>query len=305
MSNKSLSVSIVLPNWNGAHLLAKNLPSVLAAAPKAEIIVSDDASDDGSVALIKEKFPNILLLENTSQKGFAGNVNSGVTRATGDIVVLLNTDIRPEIGFLDPLLDHFGDPKVFAAGCMDRSVEGKEIVLRGRGVARWEKGFFIHSRGEIDKGTTAWVNGGSGAFRKDIWQKLGGMDALFNPFYWEDIDLSYRGLKSGYRLVFESKSVVVHDHATGAIQQRYSHFTINTIAYRNQFIFIWKNLSERSVIIDHIIWTPIRLVQAIFRFDFAFIWGYLKALFILPRIFSARMRACPLWCIPDRELSLQ
>lgn len=305
MSKNPLSVSIVLPNWNGAHLLAKNLPSVIAAALKAEIIVSDDASVDGSVKFIKEKFPQVTIVENKSQQGFAGNVNSGVARATGDIVVLLNTDIRPEIGFLDPLLNHFGDPKVFAVGCMDKSIEGKEIVLRGRGVARWEKGFFIHSRGEVDKQTTAWVSGGSGAFRKNIWEKLGGMDTLFNPFYWEDIDLSYRALKSEYHLVFEPKSVVVHDHASGPIQQHYSQFTINAIAYRNQCMFIWKNLSERSLIIGHMFWTPVRIVQAVFRLDIAFVWGYMKALFYLPRVLLARKRASALWSVSDINLPLQ
>ena len=298
-------MSIVLPNWNGVHLLEKNLPSVIVAAPKAEIIIADDASDDGSVAFIKNKFPQITLIQNSFRQGFAGNVNSGVAKATGDIVVLLNTDVRPEIGFLDPLVAHFSDPNVFAVGCMDKSIEGKKIVFRGRGVARWERGLFIHSRGDVGKHTTAWVNGGSGAFRKDIWLKLGGMDTLFKPFYWEDIDLSYRALKSGYRLVFEPKSVVVHDHASGSIQQHYSLFTINTLAYRNQCMFIWKNLSERSLIIDHIIWTPIRIIQAIFRFDVAFIWGYLKALFFLPRIFSSRIRVSSFWRISDNNVPLQ
>ncbi len=304
MSKKSLSVSIVIPNWNQADLLAKNLPTVITAAPSAEIIVADDASSDGSMELIKKKFPQITLVENKFQQGFAGNVNSGVAKAIGDIVVLLNTDVRPEIGFLDPLVAHFSDPKIFAVGCLDRSVEGKEIILRGRGVARWEKGFFIHSRGEVDKQTTAWVNGGSGAFRKDIWQKLGGMDPLYNPFYWEDIDLSYRALKSGYRLVFEPKSIVIHDHAKGAIHQRYSQFTINTIAYRNQFIFIWKNLSEKSFIVEHICWTPVRIVQAVFRFDFAFIWGCIRAFFLLPRVALSRMRVSSLWRISDTNVPL-
>lgn len=304
MSKKSFSVSIVIPNWNGMQLLAKNLPSVISAAPQAEIVIADDASRDGSKAFIRKQFPHIILVENKKQLGFAGNVNSGVTNAKGDIVVLFNTDVRPEKGFLVPLLNHFQDPNVFAVGCLDRSTEGKDIVLRGRGVAKWEKGYFIHSRGDVDTKTTAWVVGGSGAFRKDIWQKLGGMDVLYNPFYWEDIDLSYRALKAGYRVVFEPKSVVVHDHATGAIQKRYAQFTIQTIAYRNQFIFIWKNLSNISLIMDHILWTPIRIIQAVFRLDFAFLMGYMHACLSWPRIMVSRMRSSASWRISDREISL-
>ena len=95
MNTHSFSVSIVIPNWNGKHLLEKNLPSIFAAAPRAEVILADDASQDGSVALVKEKYPGVVIVENNHRKGFAGNVNSGVARATGEIVVLLNTDVRP------------------------------------------------------------------------------------------------------------------------------------------------------------------------------------------------------------------
>jgi GT2 family glycosyltransferase len=207
-----LSVSIVLPNWNGESLLGKNLPVVIDAAPDAEIIVADDASSDGSVALLKKKFPGVIVVENRVQQGFAGNVNSGVAHATGDIVVLLNTDVRPEMDFLPPLLTSFADPRVFAVGCREKSHDPGGIVERGRGIARWERGFFVHARGEVNKTDTAWVSGGSSAFRRDLWNKFGGMDTIYNPFYWEDIDLSYRALKAGYRIMFEPKSVVGHFH---------------------------------------------------------------------------------------------
>ena len=178
----------MIPNWNGKHLLEKSTFN-FAAAPRAEVILADDASQDGSVALVKEKYPGVVIVENKHRKGFAGNVNSGVARATGEIVVLLNTDVRPERGFLDPLLSRFSDdPMVAGVGCLEKSHDLHGVVLRGRGIARWEKGYFIHRRGDVDSNDTAWVSGGSGAFRLSVWKKLGGMDTLYNPFYWEDID---------------------------------------------------------------------------------------------------------------------
>src|SRR3989344_4521693 len=159
-----MQVSIVIPNWNGVYLMKKHLRAVSAAAPKAEIIVADDHSSDGSVEYLKKNFPKVRVVVRKLREGFAANVNAGVAIARGDIVVLLNTDVEPELGFLDPLVFRFKDSQVFAVGCLEKSPENGGIVLRGRGVARWEKGYYIHARGEVDKIDTAWVAGGSGAF---------------------------------------------------------------------------------------------------------------------------------------------
>ncbi len=299
-----MRISIVIPNRNGARLLEKNLPSVLAAAKGAEVIVVDDASTDSSVELLENRFSSVRVVRNARHSGFATTVNAGVVAAMGEIVVLLNTDVQPEKDFIVPLVRHFDDPSVFAVGCMEKSVEGGKTVLRGCGEARWEKGFFIHWRGEVDKPTTAWVAGGSGAFRKSIWEKLGGMDTMYDPFYWEDIDLSYRALKAGHRIVFEPKAVVTHEHESGVIQGEYSVRFVRMIAYRNQFIFIWKNASDMSIILTHVMWAPIRLTQAVIRGDVAMIGGYMWALGYVLRVVSSRLRAARLWKRRDRDLRL-
>jgi GT2 family glycosyltransferase len=298
-SKQIVSVSIVIPNWNGVDLLAKNLPSVIAAAPKAEIIIADDASVDGSVAYVKQHYPGITVVGNTHQQGFAGNVNSGVRKATGEVVILLNTDVRPEKNFLAPLLKHFDDPMVAAVGCMEESHDPQGVVLRGRGVARWEKGYFIHSKGDTDKSDTAWVSGGSSAFRRNFWITLGGMDTIYNPFYWEDIDLSYQFLKSGYRIVFERQSVVGHFHEEGKIKTSYTPAQVKRIAYRNQYIFLWKNISDVRLWMTHCFWTPIRLVQAVFRGDILMLEGYMLAIVKLPSIWRSRARAKKYWKLND------
>lgn len=273
-----MNVSIIIPNRNGIKLLQKNLPFVLAATKGAEVIVVDDASIDDSMRILKKEFSSVRVIRKARHEGFASTVNAGVREAIGDVVVLLNSDVRPEKDFLSPLIKHFDDPTVFAVGCLEKSHEGNNVVLRGRGEAKWEKGFFIHWRGEVDRPSTAWVAGGSGAFRKSIWEKLGGMDTMYDPFYWEDIDISYRALKAGYKVLFESKSVVVHEHETGAIRHEYSAAYVKMIAYRNQFLFIWKNFSDPRVLLAHAAWTPIRLLQAMVRGDFAMIAGYLWAI---------------------------
>lgn len=293
------SASIVIPNWNGAHLLSKNLPAVLAACPDCEIIVADDASTDTSLSILRKNFPNVIIVANQLQHGFSSNVNSGVARATGEVVVLLNTDVRPEKDFLAPLLAHFQNASVFGVGCLEKSYEASSIVSRGRGQAKWEKGYFIHNRGEVDRSDTAWVSGGSSAFRKDMWNRLGGMDTMFNPFYWEDIDLSYRAQKAGWTVLFEPKSVVGHFHDEGKIKTSYSAGLVKRIVYRNQFIFIWKNISNVRLCIAHAFWTPIRLLQSIVHGDIYMIQGYVWALWMIPLILKCRHRASQLWYKDD------
>ncbi len=300
-----MKITIIIPNRNGARLLGKNLPSVLAAAPGAEVIVVDDASTDDSRVLLARQFLSVRVIRKARHEGFASTVNVGVKEAKGDIVVLLNSDVQPEKNFLSPLLKHFSDQAVFAVGCLDKSMEEGKMILRGRGEAKWEKGFFIHSRGEVDKPTTAWVAGGSGAFRKSLWEKLGGMDTMYDPFYWEDIDLSYNALKAGYRLVFEPASVVVHEHEVGVIAREYSSRFVKLVSYRNQFLFVWKNVSDPAILLAHAMWTPVRLMQAVAHADVTMIGGYVSALARMPRVLGSRLRAARFWKRRDSELRLR
>ncbi len=298
-----MKISIVIPNWNGEHLLAKNLPKVISSSPNTEeIIVVDDGSTDGSLQLLRKQFPKVKVISRPVHEGFAGSVNDGVALATGDVVVLLNTDVEPQKGFLEPLLTHFRDPDVFAVGCLEKSLEQGKTVLRGRGLAHWVKGYYIHKRGEVDKMTTAWVSGGSGAFRKKMWDRLGGMDTLFNPFYWEDIDLSYRARKAGWKTLFEPKSVVRHYHEEGKIISIFTPRDIKKIAFRNQFIFIWKNTTDLDILLSHALWTPIRLLQAILRGDIRMLRGYILALQELPQIVVHRFKNSSLYKKRDAQL---
>ncbi len=276
-----MTVSIVIPNYNGEALLRRHLSQVIVAVGKQcrEIIVVDDNSTDRSVQLVNSLINNkriIKLIKNQKNLGFASTVNRGVRAAKAEIIVLLNTDVYPEKGFLAPLLPHFSDPKVFAVGMMDKSVEGDKVVLRGRGVAQWQRGFYVHQRGEIDQSDTAWVAAGSGAFRKSTFLQLGGFSEIYNPFYWEDIDLSYRAVQAGYRLVFEPQSAVVHEHEQGAIKQKYSPRPVELIAYRNQFLFVWRNANLRQWL-SHLFWLPYHLIFTTIKsrglFLLAFFWA--------------------------------
>ncbi|MEX2012941.1 MAG: glycosyltransferase family 2 protein [Candidatus Levyibacteriota bacterium] len=305
-----MNISIVIPNYNGEDVLEKNLPKVLSEIEnykggKIEVVVVDDASVDESVSILKDfekKYKEFKVYVKKKNEGFSSTVNLGVGHAGGEIVVLLNTDVYPEKGFLDPLVSNFKDKDVFAVGCMDKSIEGSNIVLRGRGIGSWKRGFLVHKRGEVNKKDTLWASGGSAAFSREIWKKLGGLNEAYNPFYWEDIDLSYRAQKSGYRIIFEPESIVFHEHAKGAIKKAYSSSRIKTIAYRNQFIFVWSNVTDFKLRVAHIMFLPYHFAKALLRLDIAFFIAFMKALFLLPKVIEFNSESKKLFTRKDREV---
>lgn len=300
-----MTVSIVVPNYNGEEILKKNLPVLLKSVEnnKIEVIIADDCSEDDSIDVI-EKFikenKNLKLVKSEKNKGFSTNVNKGVKASSGDIVVLLNTDVIANNTFLDPLIGHFSDESVFAVGCLNESVEGDKIVLRGRGIGKWEKGFLVHSAGDFEKTNTLWISGGSGAFRKKIWDKLGGLDEVYDPFYWEDIDISYRAQRVGYKTLFEKRSVVRHEHEKGAIKSKYSKAQVKKIAYRNQFIFVWIN-ADGVRLISHMIWLPYHLINGL-RGDWNLVEGFFDALLRLPRVLGSRFRNRKQFIVSDEDI---
>ena len=98
-------VKIVILNWNGAAHLRRFLPSVVRTAPPGvEIVVADNGSTDGSAALVEREFPSVTLLRLPENYGFAGGYNRALERLEGDYWVLLNSDVEPAEGWLEPLI---------------------------------------------------------------------------------------------------------------------------------------------------------------------------------------------------------
>ena len=284
-----MNISVVIPNYNGKRLLENNLPLILTMLKDKEIIVVDDASTDGSVELIKKLFPTVRLLEHKSNYGFSTTVNDGVKVAKGQWVVLLNSDVVPQKNFLEYLCNHLNDPKVFAVGCLQYGIDWKDHHILGRGIGKFHQGLLVHAPGSLDKHNTLWGFGGAGIFNKKIWEILGGLDTIYEPFYWEDIDLSYRALKAGYKLLFESKSVVKHFHNKGAISTGFSDSYVKKISYRNQIMFVWLNITDPKYLTEHLVYLPFHLMKAVITHDLSYLTGFCLALIKLPEVIKGRL----------------
>jgi GT2 family glycosyltransferase len=281
--NKRPEVSIVIPNYNGEELLEKNLPKVLACLKNEgnrikEIIIIDDASTDGSVGLIKEKFPEIKLIKHKVNRGFSAAVNTGARTAKGKLIALLNNDVIPKENFLVPVFPHFKNKNIFAVSLHEEGFSWAK--------SKFENGFVLHEPGPRTKEAheTFWVSGGSGVFRRSQWMKLGGMDEkLFSPFYWEDLDLCYRAAKRGWGLLWEPKAHVKHKHesTTGKWPKKY----VQRIQERNQLFFIWKNLTSPYLFRRHVIGVLTKVVR-----HPGYIRIVLMALFKMKQVLRARKK---------------
>lgn len=236
-----MKISVIVTNWNGQDILKKNLETIIKLSPEAEeIILADDASTDDSLIFatsLQKKYPKLKIISHKDNKGFGSNSNYAVEKAMGDLIVLLNNDIFPYPKYITNSLKHFQDPKVFGVGFAEFGHENWARIF-------WENGYLQHSPGtEIKKAhISGWVSGGSSIIRKSIFQKLGGFDPIYAPFYSEDLDLGYRAWKSGYTLLWEPKSIVKHQHESTT--SKFSKLTLDYVKERNRLLNTWRNITD-------------------------------------------------------------
>lgn len=274
-----MKTAVIIPNWQGRKLLEKNLPSVLKVGFD-EVIVVDDASTDGSVNFLESHYPTVKIVRHKNNKGFSSTVNDGVSNTNADIVFLLNSDVLPEKNILKPVLKHFQENKwVFGVSFHE--------VGYSYALPKFENGFLGHRMAQESREPreTFWVSGGSGAFRRTTWQELGGLDTMFDPFYWEDVDLSYRAWKRGWKLIWEPKAIVEHKHESTINTKYFSLRYLNYIKERNQLLFNWKNLDSKLLLKEHLKGLLWRLRNP----------GYTVVVFLallkLPQVIVRRIRA--------------
>jgi GT2 family glycosyltransferase len=259
------SVSVVIPNYNGKEIIGDCINAAKTALEHAgcdhEIIVSDDASKDDSVDFIHSSFPYIKLLTSNLNSGFSININKGIRVAKHDLVLLLNSDVILSQNYFDSLFQYFDDQQMF--GVMGR-ISWKDGRIQDAAKYPKVKGVqVVSTKNIIPAGPgffpTLFLSGANALVDRNRLMELGGMEELFSPYYFEDVDLSLRAWRLGWKCAYEHEAICFH--ATSATIGKNKKSKVKIIAKRNKFLLHWMHLQG----VQRIGWCLEILFNSLFR----------------------------------------
>jgi GT2 family glycosyltransferase len=226
-----LDLSIIIVNYNVKEFLLNLLHSIEKASSKIkkEVIIVDNASDDGSVELIKNKFPFVRLIENKVNAGFGKANNQALKIARGNFILLINPDAVVSEDTFDKMISFFNDyPDAGLAGCKIINADGSlQLACRRSFPGPWtsftkvtglstifskSKIFARYNLTYLNENETYEVDAISGSFmmmRREVYDKVGGFDEQFF-MYGEDLDLCYRVQQAGFKVYYVHSTQVIH-----------------------------------------------------------------------------------------------
>ena len=267
-------ISVIIPTYKNIQLLIKNLKNNLKFWADCEIIIVND----NPLINLRDKlkhFRSIVFIENKQNLGFGSAVNAGVKIAKNTYIMLLNDDVTLQNNNFKEALGYFKKDRTLFAVSFAQKEKNSKIVGKNR--IYWQRGLALHSSAhDLKFGPNGWAEGGTCIIDKKKFIELGGFDSLYSPFYWEDIDLSYRAWKRGYKILFDPKIILTHHHQS-TIGKYFTQSQIKTIAFRNQFIFIWKNIHDSNLIFQHFIYLPFNCIYLLMKREFDFLKGFFFA----------------------------
>ena len=257
-------LAIVILNWNGRHFLEKFLPTLLANYNSdSEVVIVDNASTDDSVAFLAEHFPQLRVILNDDNYGFAKGYNLGLRQIEAKYYCLLNSDIEVTPHWTEPVIAQMEADEQIAA------VQPKLLSYHQRTQFEYAgaAGGFIDKYGypfcrgrffdvlEEDKGQydsvmrIFWATGAALFVRSEIFHQLGGLDDDFFA-HMEEIDFCWRINNAGYKIMFNPDSVVYH--IGGGTLPKENPFK-TYLNYRNDLFLLLKNLPRRRLFITFFI----------------------------------------------------
>jgi GT2 family glycosyltransferase len=242
--------STIIILYNGIRYLENLFTALLSQmSGEDELILVDNASQDGSADLIKQRWPQFRLLENPRNTGFAAACNQGAKLASGDTLVFLNQDTQPLPGWLEGLLAPLGrdsgvglttskvllmqEPGLIHMCGMDIHYSGLPF---GRGLRQPEEA--LKQARQVGS-----VSGASFAIHRSLWEALGGFDE-FLYMYSEEIDLSWRACLAGFSCLFTPESRVLHDNWS----DKPGYFSLY-YSKRNRYLLLYKYWRWRTLLL--------------------------------------------------------
>jgi GT2 family glycosyltransferase len=294
-----MKIAVVILNWNGVQLLEQFLPSVVKYSPEATIYIADNASTDDSISFVLINFPTVKIVKNDTNLGFAGGYNEALKHIDADIYALVNSDIEVTENWLQPII------KTFETEAETAIIQPKILDFKNKEYFEYAgaAGGFIDQygfpfcRGRIfdtlekdigqydDTCEIFWASGACFFIRKSIYDELKGFDADFFA-HQEEIDLCWRALNKGFKIKYNSKSVVYH---VGGATLQQGNPKKTFLNFRNSLLMLTKNLPKEKlyrILFFRMILDGIAGIQFVFKGKFAHCNAILKAHFSFYRLFS-------------------
>ncbi|PRZ19825.1 glycosyltransferase family 2 protein [Flavobacterium granuli] len=292
-------IAVVILNWNGVQLLEQFLPSIIQFSPEATIYVADNASTDTSVSFVEKHFPNVQIVKNKGNFGFAQGYNEALKHIDAEIYALINSDIEATQNWLGPILETFDkEPDIAIIQPKILDFKNKQYFeYAGAAGGFIDKYGYPYCRGRIfdtiekdlgqydDNREIFWASGACFFIRSAVYKELNGFDDDFFA-HQEEIDLCWRAFNKGHKIKYNYKSVVYH--VGGAtLQQGNPRKTF--LNFRNSLLMLTKNLPKESlykVLFLRMILDGIAGLQFISKGKFSHFTAILKAHFSFYNLFS-------------------
>lgn len=254
-----MKIAIVILNWNGKQLLEKFLPSIVSysSIPSVEIVVADNDSTDDSVEFLTHNYPNISIVQNKKNRGYAKGYNDALEHVNADVFALVNSDIEVTPNWLDPIITIFeNEPEttIIQPKILDFKNKNK-FEYAGAGGGFIDKFGYPFCRGRIfneletdtgqfnDISEIFWASGACFFIRKDSFKELNGFDENYFA-HQEEIDLCWRAQNIGKTIKYVGTSTVYH--IGGATLQELSPRK-TFLNFRNSLFTLVKNVPTNSL----------------------------------------------------------
>jgi GT2 family glycosyltransferase/glycosyltransferase involved in cell wall biosynthesis len=249
------TISVVVVNYNGRQHLEPCFKSLIKQdypAERIELILIDNASQDGSLELMAEQFPTVRVIRNLDNKGFAPAVNQGAAMATGEYLALINNDAYADPRWLSSMLatlDTHRDRGVICVGAKMLDWYGQHIDFIGGGVNFYGMGNqFFHKLSTAavkpEEHEILFACGGAMLIDRQVFLDVGGFDEDYVA-YFEDVDFGWRLWVYGYRVMLAPAAVVHHrQHGTSGSMYNYQ---LNRLFERNALLTMIKNYEEENL----------------------------------------------------------
>ena len=285
-------IAVVILNWNGVRLLEQFLPSVMSYSPEATIYLADNASTDSSIEFVKTNYPDIKIIQNEGNFGYAQGYNVALKYVEEPYFCLLNSDVEVTENWLKPILEIFEKEKNIAI------IQPKILDFKNKSLFEYagaaggfiDKYGYPYCRGRIfetvekdngqydDFSEIFWASGACFFIRKEVFNQLGGFDESFFA-HQEEIDLCWRSKNAGYKTYYTFQSIIYH---VGGATLKESNPKKTFLNFRNSLLMLVKNLPEGKIL--PIIFTRLFLdgiagIQFILKGKLSHCWAIIKAHF--------------------------